>query len=140
VAVLRQFLHLDEALVDQFLAQLEGGVAGDEAQRLHEHRGKERGGEAGVAAFGARAGLKAGGTSGSEEEIERTIQQTSESKFARLYDMLEAQGAIDWLERVDAQIWDQLRRGAIVELEASISVSTLARLTNLAAQAGPWLN
>jgi hypothetical protein len=139
VPILREFLYLDQQLVDQFLAQLEGGVSGEEAQRTREHRGKEAGGEAGASGFGARAGVKAGRSSGQEEEIARTVQQTPESKFARFYDLLREQQSVQWLEALDEEIWDQLLRGEIVELQASISVSTLARFATIAQQAGPLL-
>jgi hypothetical protein len=140
MAVLRQFLYLDTDLVRQFLAQLEGGAYEQEAQRLRESRGRDTGGELGASGLGARAGIKAGRSSGQEEEVERTVQQTPEAAYARLYDLLNAQQAIQWLEAFDAAIWDQLRRGELIEVETVVAVSTFARYAQLGQQMGPLMD
>jgi hypothetical protein len=140
MAVLRQFLYLDSPLVDQFLGQVEGGVYEQEAQRVRDTAAKERGGKAGASVAGARAELRAGRTTGQEEEMARTVQQTPESRFARLYGLLDSHGAIQWLEAFDAGIWDQLRRGELVEVDAAVSVSTFVRYQQLVEQAGPLMD
>jgi hypothetical protein len=139
VAVLRHFLYLDSQLVDQFLAQVEGGTFEEEAQRLRDTTGKERGGQAGASVAGAHAQVRAGRSSGQEEETARTVQQTPESRFARLYGLLDDQGAVQWLEAFDAAIWDQLQRGELVEVDTAVSVSTLVRYQQLVEQAGPLI-
>jgi hypothetical protein len=139
VTVLRQFLYLDPELVEQFLAQMEGGTFSEESQRLRETRGRERGADAGASALGAHAGIRAGKTSGQEEELERIIKRTAESAFSRLYELLQEQNAVQWLEAFDDEIWNGLRRGEILEVEASISVSSLAKYMNLVQQAGPLM-
>jgi hypothetical protein len=137
--VLREFLYLDNKLTQEFLAQLEGGVFNEEAQRELEQRGKSLGGEAGVSALGTKAGVQAGRRSGGEEETERTVQQTPESAFARLVDLLTDQQALQWLEVVDEAIWEQLRRGELIEAEAVVRVSSLVRFMTLAQGAAPLM-
>jgi hypothetical protein len=139
MSVLRQFLFLDTELVRQFLAQLEGGSYEEEAQRIRDSRGKEAAGELGASGLGARAGIRAGRTSGQEEEVERTVQQTPEAAYARLYERLQEQQAIQWLEAFDAAIWDQLRRGEVIEVEVVVAVSTFARYAQLGEQMGPLM-
>jgi hypothetical protein len=130
---------LDSNLTRQFLAQIEGGVYTTQGERLRESYGKERGGELGASAFGARGGFKAGRTSGREGEIERTVELTPEAEFSRLHDVLTAEGAIRELETLDDNIWKDVRRGELVEVEAAVAISTIARYSNLVEQIGPLM-
>jgi hypothetical protein len=43
------------------------------------------------------------------------MEQTPESRFARHYESLANQAAAQWLEALDDGIWNQLRRGEVVE-------------------------
>ena len=133
---LREFLYLDTKLTDEFLAQIEGGVYSEEAQRRLEQQGKDVGGEAGLSGFGGRAAVRGGRKSSGEEETERTVQQTPESALSRLIQLLNDQQAAQWLEAVDDAIWDQLQRGEIIEAECNVSVSTIKRFSSLAQEVG----
>jgi hypothetical protein len=128
--VLRNFLYLDSQLVDEFLAQLEGGLYGEEEER--DVRRSERGVRGDVAVGPVAAGGQRG--SAGEEETARTRRQTPESRFARLYDSLDATGNLQWLEGLDDAIWNDLRRGEIIEVEGTVAVSSLIKLADLAEQ------
>ena len=137
---LREFLYLDTKLTDEFLAQIEGGVYSEEAQRRLEQQGKDVGGEAGLSGFGGRAAVRGGRKSSGEEETERTVQQTPESALSRLIQLLNDQQAVQWLEAVDDAIWDQLQRGEIIEAECNVSVSTIKRFSSLAQEVGSLMS
>lgn len=137
--LLREFLYLDYKLTQEFLAQVEGGVFSEEAQRRLEQKGKDVGGEASVGALGQKAGIRGGRRAGREEETERTVQQTPESAVARLIQGLNERKALQWLEAVDQAIWDQLRRGEMIEADATIAVSTMKRYMAIAQEAGPLI-
>jgi hypothetical protein len=139
IRVLRRFLYLDAGVVDEFIAQIEGGLYGEEAQRIVEGDGRELGGEAGLGGGGASVKARAGRKSSSQDERERTVQQTPESRFNRLYDSLESEQAIQWLEALDEPIWDQLRRGEIVEVDGVVALSSLNKLLSLLGDFAPLL-
>lgn len=126
---LRQFMYRDSSLIREFLAQIEGGVF-DEDTQTSRSEGKK----------GGQAGAKAGPVSGhfergssQSEESERIIRQTAASEFERLYASLEslAEGGFQFLDNIDHEIWAQLRRGEIVEVEAVIRPTGLSKVAEL---------
>jgi hypothetical protein len=137
--VLRRFLYLDSSVVDELVSQIEGGLYGEEAQRIVTGSGRKRGGELGVGLGGASAKGSAGRESSTQDERARTMEQTPESRFARLYDSLASEGAIQWLEVLDEEIWNQLRRGEVIEVDGIVALSGLNKLLALADQFGPIL-
>jgi hypothetical protein len=83
--MLRDFLYLDDKVVDQYLAQVEGGLYDDEREREAEaSEGAMEGGlKAGPLSGGGRRGRTRSG------EVERVRRQTPESRYNRLHDQLE---------------------------------------------------
>lgn len=135
MALLRNFLYLDERLTSQSLAQLEGGVYEEEAQTVTAARA--RGGEA-----GAKAGpLTAKGSRGStaEESASKTMVQTPEGDFRRLERLLEEQDGLQWLDAFDDAIWKSLARGEALRVESVVKVSSVYQATELASSVGPLL-
>jgi hypothetical protein len=137
---LRSFMYLDATVVGEFLAQLEGGVYSEEENRSRSAGGRGLGGEVGLGAGPAKASVKGSRGSSQEAETARTLQQTPESEFSRLVSWLEESGQMPYVEAVDDAWWEQMRRGAILEAGVVLSVSTLAKFTQLAEQVGPLLN
>lgn len=132
---LRRFLYLDEALTSNFLAQLEGGIYDEESQTVTSGRGRNA--SAGAAAGPLHAGI--GGSKSGENTTSRTVKQLADGDFARLVDLLEADNGVQWLESLDQSIWDQLRRGEVLEVEAAVSLPSIFQLTAMAGSAGPIL-
>jgi hypothetical protein len=130
--ILRRFLYLDAELTGEFLAQLEGGRFSEEELSTRGQSSRDLGGGLGTHGISARA---AKGSS-SEEEASRTVTQTPESEFARLAELLEENDALQFLEALDEQIWSQIRRGEILEIEADIAVSSLQKIGELAGAFG----
>jgi hypothetical protein len=121
---LRRFLYLDGKLTDEFLAQVEGGLYDEESQSAIGRAERGVKGNLGVGP------LSAGGSRGSadEEERARVIRQTQESAFSRLAKTLEENESVQWLESLDQEIWDQLERGEVLEVECDFSVPPLMKL------------
>jgi hypothetical protein len=122
---LRQFLYYDESLVNDFLAQLEGGQSGDVKKRAQVEKGRR--GEASVGAGPARVG---GGLGRSvTEETEAIIRQGRASNFERLYEQLVAADELTQIDDdLDEAAWSMIRRGSLIELETKVTVPQLARL------------
>jgi hypothetical protein len=132
---LRRFLYLDAGLTDNFLAQLEGGVYEEESQTTTTGQERKRG-------AGAKAGPLQADLSGSrtgQDVTSRTVKQVADGAFTRLAARLEEDNAVQWLEALDDGIWRQLRRGEVLELDASVSLPTVFQFTALATSAGPLL-
>jgi hypothetical protein len=54
--------------------------------------------------------------------------------------ILEANDGIQFLEGLDDGIWQQLKRGEILEVEADVKIPTLIKLMDVAAGVGPLLD
>lgn len=133
--MLRHFLCLDNALVDEFLSQLEGGLFEDESQSTTASTDKTLGG----GLRGGPLGGEAKRTKGDEETVARILRQTPESKFDRLVALLRAEGALAVWDAADAESWEGLARGEIVELDAMISVPALIMMLRSAGGFGELL-
>lgn len=130
VVVLREFLYRRDDLVDQFLAQLEGGLY-DEEQVTDQSASAGRLG-AGVA-FGP-LNANADRQREVQRESQRTVRQTPESRFNRVHELLSQHEAVQYLSSLDDGIWNQLQRNEIVEIDASIVLAPgVLDLSNLSA-------
>jgi hypothetical protein len=138
--MLRRFLYLDTELTSEFLAQVDQGVFTEEEQRDVVKGDRKLGGDvrAGLGPLGV--GVEATRGSSGEAEATRTLRQTPESAFARLFEVLSSSGDVQWLEVLDDEVWRQLHRGEIVEVESVVSVSSIAKFTTLADQVTPLMD
>jgi hypothetical protein len=121
---LRQFLYYDESLVEDFLAQLEGGQAGDVRKREQlQHDGKD---EISTGAMPLAAGVQARNVT---QETEAVIRQGRASKFQRLYELLITAGELTEIEdSLDAARWNSVKRGSLLELDIQVMVPQMTRL------------
>lgn len=133
---LRRFLYLDETLTSNFLAQLEGGVYEEESQTTTTGQERRRG--AGGAVGPVKAELS--GSRSGQDVTSRTVKQVADGAFARLASLLEQEDAVQWLEALDDDIWRQLRRGEVLEVEASVTLPTLFQFTAVAGNVGAILD
>lgn len=122
---LRQFLYYDESLVDDFLSQLEGGQAGEIKKR--EQLQRDRKGELNL----GTGPLRAGGGRGRSvtEETESVIRQGRASNFERLHGFLLSAGELNEIEDdLDAETWNNIKRGSLLEIDTQVTVPQMARL------------
>lgn len=116
MAVLREFLYRRDELVAQFLEQLEGGEYDEERIREQSNSASGLGVSAGVGSVGLSGERRRGAAS----ETELTMRQTAASRFNRLYSILDEAGSIQPLEVFDAEIWEQISRNEIIEVEEAV--------------------
>lgn len=122
---LREFLYLDARLVDQFLAQVEGGIYDEEREKSLS--GKDGGFSADVGGGIGPVTLRGSGRRGasSSDEIERIRKQTPESRYNRLHEFLESGQT---LQAVDTQShFGDLKVRGIVAVECYVDVPTINR-------------
>lgn len=113
---LREFLYRDDDLVSQFLEQMEGG--GYDEQRITDQSNQTSG--LGASAKVGPLNLSGDRRAGEASESEMTVGQTPASRFNRLYRLLEEGTAIQQLLGLDDEIWNQLSRNEIVEVDAEL--------------------
>jgi len=124
---LRRFLYLDGDLTSEYLAQAEGGIYEEEDQATSGST--EKGAGLG-AAVGPVSG-KAGASSERQESRARKVRQTEESAFSRLAALLDDADSVQWLEAFDDEIWGQLGRGEVLEIECQLQVPKLIQFTQI---------
>ena len=121
--MLRDFLFLDTKAVSNYVAQVEGYAVDGPIDQTETGK-KDRGGKIGatLGPIGAEGTI----SSGSSFEVKQKLAITPEAQFEQLHKYLDSQGApgqgIQQLDAFDEQIWNQLQRGEILEVEATIQV------------------
>ncbi|WP_298713505.1 hypothetical protein AAG742_01965 [Micrococcus sp. 2A] len=120
MATLREFLYLDTRLVDNYLAQLEGGLF--EESRLKTTGAAGYDAKLGIRISGAEAGV--GGSQSDALETERTFRETPEARFNRLYDAL---GATP-LDSSGANPWNTVKKGDFLDLECEVTIPSVSRM------------
>lgn len=134
--MMREFLYLNSRLVQQFLAQVEGGVF-DETNEKTSQSGKG----------GLTAGVKTPVIEGradksreSSTENERTVRQTPESEFNRLYQHLQTDGLVEIDEIDETEYVSKLPRGTLLELfDINVHRSGFQEIGGIAKQAAGLL-
>ncbi len=113
---IRHFVYLNRRLVRELLAPLEGGIYDNEAATDAENT--DRGLETNI----SPPGLHISGRLGKKRTAERTrdMVQTAASEFGRLHRHLCEGEKLQWLEALDADIWDQLKVGELLELHGRV--------------------
>lgn len=123
--ILRNFLFLDTKAVDNYLAAAEGSLMeGSFEQTDVEKRTKL--GKAGVSKVVTVEG-NTGVEASTETKQKRSLNDSA--KFQRLYDILEEQESIQQLDAFDPGIWEQFRRGEVLEIEALIRIPQVFALS-----------
>ena len=125
---LRRFLYLDESITNEYLAQVEGGLYVEEAQS----ESTVREGGAGLRGRAGPIGAELSRSRALEETTSRTVRQTPEALFDRLAGHLENEEAVQYLDGFDDSIWEQLRRGEVIEVESRLEAPAVIRLLTAA--------
>lgn len=111
--VLRDFLFLDTQVMGDYLSALEGYQVEGPIEQTESGQ-KESGGKVDLKAAGADARKV------NKTETKKKLAVTDAAQFQQLYDLLGDQDAVQYLEGFDADIWNQLERGEILEVQARI--------------------
>jgi hypothetical protein len=121
VVVLGRFLYRNDAIVDDYLGQLEAGVADSEVRSQTRDRN------------GSLEFMGVGGGIASSSSIEQNLRQNGASRFARLYNRLDsAEPRLLWrLDEIDAATWSCLGPDCLVEVEVDVSMSMLTEIMGI---------
>jgi hypothetical protein len=109
-------LYLDENIVDDYLAQFEGGVL-EGPYTAQDTTTGVKGGGAAIKAWVAEGNANISSTSSSV--VSQTIRETPVAKFTRLYDLLAKDDLIQPLNGFDLEVYEQIEPGEIVEVRGN---------------------
>ncbi|MER6810754.1 hypothetical protein ABT299_15875 [Spirillospora sp. NPDC000708] len=130
----REFLYLDGNLTDQFLAQIEGGLA---AERRIKQTGTRKGGFGGDLGGGigpAKVNVKADKSSEKAIEEEQTRLDTTPARYDRLESaMMEMHQegnpyGLNELTDISEQTFNELTSGTIIALTCDLEISQISSL------------
>ena len=111
--ILRNFPYLNDAIVDSYLAQLDGEFVVDTFTRKEATSGSKGGGVDVKTPF---IGGSAKGDATSSSEVQLIMRETPEIKFTRLYELMTEGKMIQPLNGLDQRIYDQIQLDEIVEV------------------------
>lgn len=121
---LRSYLYLDDATVDDYLSEIEGGLlVGTYSATDTTTSGKEGGISAKLP--GIDIGLTGKRNASSSLEIQWTIKETAQGKFGRLHQILTDESLLGLEDRLqilngfDAKIYEGIETGEIIQVEGN---------------------
>lgn len=127
---LRKFLFLDTDTVSEYLSQLEGFVVEGEIEQTETEQ-RQKGGRLGYKILEGSAGSE------SSLETKQRMRLTPEAQYQRLYELLGED--VQYLESFDMEIWSQIKRGEILEVQVVAQLPEIFSLTQLAESASPLM-
>lgn len=132
LAMLRDFLYINNDQVSNYLSILEGYLE-QELEEI-ETETNQKGAKLSVPTF-----AEGSGTLGTSKQTKRKLSSTDSSKFEKLYNLLEKDPGIKFLDLFDEDIWSKLQRGDIIEVQAKISIPTALSYLQLAKDVSPLI-
>lgn len=115
--ILRDFLFLDTDRLSNYLSVLEGYV--EEEIEETETEKKQIDGKLSVHF------AETGGLSEQTKETKRKFSVTIAGQFQKLYELLDDQDSLKYLDLFDMGFWEKLERGEVVEIQANIRIPTI---------------
>ena len=131
--ILRNFLFLNTSTVNDYLSTLEGSVTDSPIDQT-EVKKSEKSGKAGYQIIEGSAGSE------TSTETKQRLAITDAARFQRLYELLEKQNLIQPLDAFDTEIWNQLQRGELLEIQANIRLPDSFKLTQTIEDLSPFLD
>lgn len=130
---LRSFLFLDTNTLSDYLSAIEGFVTEGDIDQVETEK-KDLSGKAGYKIIESEAATQ------KSKERKQTLAVTDAAKFQRLFEILEKDDGIKFLDLIDQDTWEQIRRGDIVEIEANVQLPKAFALTQAMDDFSPLLN
>lgn len=128
---LRTFLYRDDAIVAQYLEQLEGGAYDEE--NIRRTTGSD--GSVGAGIGLGPVELKGSRGKSAAHKSELSLRQTGPSRFSRFYALARGSGDVQTLDETDDTTWDRLQPGAIIDAAVVLEIPTLLKSIELASRA-----
>ena len=124
--ILRNFLYLNEQMLDDYLSSIEGYLATTVIKTEKQSNTKN----AGVGVSTKLLSGKLGKEKSDEIETKMEVQITPASKVQRFLDYLESEEPIKFYDYVDDGVWQDVQREEILEFMGTVRFSKLKEITH----------
>ena len=124
--ILRNFLYLNEQMLDNYLSAIEGYIPTKVVRTSKETSSKNAGLGINVKALSAEAGKN----KSNEIETQMEVEISASSKVQKLIDYLNEDEEIPFYDYMDEEIWNSLHRDQVVEFMGAVRFTKLKELTN----------
>lgn len=124
--ILRNFLYLNEQMLNDYLSAIEGFMATKVIQTTKQTNTKNAG--IGINAKFVNGDL--GKKSNNELETQMEVQITPASKVQKLIDYLNADEPIKFYDSMNEEIWQSIQRDEVIEFMGTVRFSKLKEIAN----------
>lgn len=129
---LRNFCYLDTSTLDDYLSTLEGAVIDGPVDQT-EQKKSHKSGKAGYKIVEGNIGIE------TTQETKQKLSITDAGKFQHLFELLETQDQIKFLDVFDEDIWNEISRGDILEIQSIVRLPTWFNLVQTIDSISPFL-
>jgi len=129
--ILRNFLYLDTGTLSDYLSTLDGYIEQEVDET--ETEASQKGGKLTVKV------AEGSGASEKSTETRRKLAVTDAARFQRLYELLEDANAVQYLEAFDLEIWQQLQRDEVLEIQANLRIPNILLQLQQAKNLTPYI-
>lgn len=126
--MLRSFYYLDTTVLNDYVAQINGFVADKEEITITDNKNKNASASIGTNNIGLSGSV---GKDGSIES-HTSAKITDSAKFESVYKWIDSEEGIKFYDIIDENVFNDIFRGAHIEVEAKPRRSKLSVLVNLA--------
>ena len=124
--ILRNFLYLNEQMLNDYLSAIEGFMATKVVQTTKQTNSKS----AGVGVSAKIISGELGKKSNNELETQMEVQITPASKVQKLIDYLNAEDPIKFYDGMNDEIWKSIQREEVIEFMGTVRFSKLKEIAN----------
>lgn len=124
--VLRNFLYLNEQMLNDYLSAIEGFMATKVIQTTKQTNTKS----AGIGMNAKFVNGDLGKKSNNELETQMEVQITPASKVQKLIDYLNADEPIKFYDSMNEEIWQSIQRDEVIEFMGNVRFSKLKEIAN----------
>ncbi len=125
----RNFIFLDTVILNDYYSAIKGGLT--DGQELVTTGTKAQSG--GVKVYGVGGSLETETAS----EVREKVVLTDAAKFDELYKLMDEKRDIQYLDSFDKEIWMQIKRREIIEVEVTVRVPELYKTMNAVGEIMP---
>ncbi len=129
--ILRNFLFLNTNSMNDYLSALEGYIV--EETDVIESQKSQLGGKAGMKIVEGNTSTE------THKETKKKVAITDVSKFQRLYELMEDNNLVQYLDAFDEEIWNDIKRGEIIEVPVKAKVPNTFKLLQEAESITPFV-
>lgn len=113
----RNFIFLDTTALNDYYSVIKGGITN--GHELITKGSKHKSGGMRIKGIGGDLGSE------SASELREKIILTEAAKFNELYEFMESEKDIKYIDYIDNELWESIKRRDIIEVEVSVKISEL---------------